>query len=137
MNEHNFSYRRDPDLRASDAEREATADQLRRHHTDGRIDSEEFQERIDRCYSAKTVGELDQLVDDLPRERRERIGRRLIGSRPPLWAVPFVPIVLALLAISALAGWHGHSGFGLLWLIPVFFVVRMCVWRRYRRWDSL
>ena len=39
---------RNPNLRASDADRDATADRLRQHHTDGRIDQEEFQERLDR-----------------------------------------------------------------------------------------
>jgi hypothetical protein len=134
MNEHYFSYHRDPDLRASDADREATADRLRRHHTEGRIDSEEFQERIDRCYAAKTVGELDQLLDDLPRESRGR-SRPLFSGW--LRAIPFAPVVLAIVAISALSGWHHHDGFGLLWLIPVFFLVRCCVWRRVRRWETL
>jgi hypothetical protein len=134
MYERNFTYRRDPDIRASDADREATADQLRRHHTDGRIDSEEFQERIDRCYEAKTLGELDELVGDLPRETTERIGRRRYWR---LWPVAFVPLLLAIVAISALAGWHHHGGFGLFWLIPVFFLIRMCIWRRFRRWETM
>ena len=57
---------RDPNLRASDADREATADRLRQHHTDGRLDQDEFQERLDRCFAAKTVGELAELTRDLP-----------------------------------------------------------------------
>ena len=130
MNETRFSYHRDPNLRASDADREATADRLRRHHTDGRIDSEEFQERLDRCYAAKTVGELDQLVDDLPRETQGRAGRRFYRG---LWAIPLAPVLVAILVVSV-GGWH-HGGFGLLWLIPVFFLIRIGVWRRYRRWD--
>lgn len=46
-------------LRASDAERSATADVLRRHHAEGRLDTDEFEERVERCYAAKTRGELD------------------------------------------------------------------------------
>ena len=135
MYERNFGIFRDANLRASDGDREAMSERLRRHHADGRIDSEEFQERIDRCFSAKTVGELDHLVADLPREERiSRSGHRFYGR---LWAIPLVPIVIALVAISAAAGWHHHDGFGLLWLIPVLFVVRMCLWRRVRRWDSV
>ena len=60
--------RPDPNLRAADADREATSERLRRHHAEGRLDAEEFQERVDRCYQAKTVGELEQLVTDLPPE---------------------------------------------------------------------
>lgn len=136
MYERYFTYHRDPDLRASDADREAMGERLRRHHAEGRIDSEEFQDRLDRCYQAKTMGELDELVDDLPREPVGGTGRRRrFYSR--LWALPLVPIVLAVLAICSLTGWHHHAGFGLLWLIPVFFLIRMCVWRRYRRWEIL
>lgn len=133
MYERYFTYHRDPGIRASDADREATADRLRRHHTEGRIDSEEFQERIDRCYQAKTLGDLDQLVDDLPREAGGRRPRRLYWR---LWPVPLIPVALVIIAISAAAGWH-HGGVGLLWLIPVFFLIRMCVWRRWRRWETL
>jgi DUF1707 SHOCT-like domain len=132
MYERYFTYHRDPDLRASDADREATADRLRRHHTEGRIDSEEFQERIDRCYQAKTIGELDQLLSDLPREPVKRTGRRFYWRMLP---IPLVPIVLAVIAICVGTGWH-HRGFGLLWLIPAFFLIRMCVCRRYRHWES-
>ena len=132
MYERYFTYHRDPELRASDADREATADWLRRHHTEGRIDSEEFQERIDRCYQAKTVGELDQLVADLPRDPVKRPGRYFYSR---LWPLPFVPVLIAILVVSV-AGWH-HDGFGLLWLIPVFFLIRICIWRGYRRWETL
>jgi hypothetical protein len=136
MYERSFGIFRDPSLRASDADREATAERLRHNHSEGRLDTEEFQQRIDRCYSAKTVGELDELVNDLPRESRERVGRRGRRSYWRLWPIPVVPVVLAIIAISAVAGWHHHGGFGLLWLIPLFFFVRMCAWRRYRRWET-
>jgi Flp pilus assembly protein TadB len=131
MYERYFTYHRDPDLRASDADRDATADRLRKHHAEGRIDPEEFQERLDRCYQAKTVGELDELVNDLPRERDPRSARGLYRR---LWPIPLVPLLAAILVISV-ATWH-HGGFGLLWLIPVFFLIRMCVWRRFRRWET-
>src|SRR5690348_18471479 len=52
----------DPNLRASDADREATADRLRQHHIDGRLDQDEFEARLDRCYDAKTVRELAELT---------------------------------------------------------------------------
>lgn len=55
-------------MRASDAEREATAKVLRRHYAEGRLDHGEYEERIDRCYAAKRVGQLDELTFDLPRD---------------------------------------------------------------------
>ncbi len=130
MYEPSFGFRREPQLRASDADREATGERLRRHHADGRLDTEEFQERIDRCYEAKTVGELDELVTDLPPERPNR-DRRWRYTR--LWPVPLVPILFVIALVSM--SWHHHA-FGLFWLIPVLFLIRFCVWRRLRRWDN-
>jgi len=53
-------------LRASDADRDRTADILREALAEGRIDPEEHAERIDAVYRAKTVGELEPIVRDLP-----------------------------------------------------------------------
>ena len=56
----------DPKIRASDADRDRTAALLREHLAAGRLDAEEFQERLDAAYAAKTLGELDELMADLP-----------------------------------------------------------------------
>ena len=48
----------DPDLRASDAEREHHAELLREHAAQGRLTVDELDERLDRVYAARTVGEL-------------------------------------------------------------------------------
>ena len=56
----------DPRIRASDRDRDRTAELLREHHAVGRLDPEEFNERLDRAFAAKTVTELDQLTADLP-----------------------------------------------------------------------
>ncbi|MER8044812.1 DUF1707 domain-containing protein [Streptomyces sp. NPDC094032] len=56
-------------LRASDADRDRIADILRDALADGRIDAEEHSDRIDSVYRAKTVGELEPLVRDLPAAR--------------------------------------------------------------------
>jgi hypothetical protein len=55
-----------PPVRASDADRERTASQLRENHAVGRLDPEEFNERLDRVFEAKTVADLDELTADLP-----------------------------------------------------------------------
>jgi hypothetical protein len=115
--------RRDPNLRAADADREATGERLRRHHAEGRLDTEEFQERIDRCYQAKTVGELEQLVSDLP---PEQISQGRLDLRR-LRMIPLVPIVIAIVVISAVTGGH-HGDFGFWLLIPLFFLFRFWLW---------
>src|SRR4051812_47462413 len=98
--------RRTGGLRASDVDREAMAKILRQHYSDGRLDAQEYDERIDRCYAAKTVRELDELLLDLPRlkEQEPEHGpdRAYRGRRPLWWPAAFVAVVAALIVISAL-----------------------------------
>jgi hypothetical protein len=56
----------DPNIRASDADRDRVASLLREHHAQGRLSPAEFSERLDRAFTATTVGELDRLLADLP-----------------------------------------------------------------------
>jgi Domain of unknown function (DUF1707) len=107
----------EPDLRASDAERSATVDLLRRHHAEGRIDTTELEERIERCYAAKTRGELDALTADLPGPRR----RRRSGQRSSWIPLPFV--LLPLIAAIAITT-HGHA-LWLLWPLAFFMFFRL------------
>jgi uncharacterized protein DUF1707 len=53
-------------VRASDADRDQAAAALREHLAAGRLTTEEFDERLDKAYAAKTLGELDDLMADLP-----------------------------------------------------------------------
>ncbi|KOV59168.1 DUF1707 SHOCT-like domain-containing protein [Streptomyces sp. MMG1121] len=55
-----------PDLRASDADRERVAEVLRDALAEGRLDMEEFEERLEAVYKARTYGELKPLTRDLP-----------------------------------------------------------------------
>ena len=52
--------------RASDADREAVADVLRRAAGDGRLTLGELEDRLETTYSARTYGELEPVVADLP-----------------------------------------------------------------------
>jgi Domain of unknown function (DUF4190)/Domain of unknown function (DUF1707) len=54
-----------PALRASDSDRESAAERLRVAAVDGRIDSEELEERLSAVYSARWVADLDRLVADV------------------------------------------------------------------------
>jgi hypothetical protein len=86
-------------LRASDTERSATAELLRRHHVEGRLDNDEFEERIERCYAAKTRGELDALTIDLPRPEHLQLPAPRRQRRPPRPLAAFVAIA-ALVAVT-------------------------------------
>ncbi|WP_373313098.1 DUF1707 SHOCT-like domain-containing protein [Streptomyces morookaense] len=55
-----------PAMRASDADRDRVADILREALAEGRLTAEEHGERIAAVYQARTVGELEPLVHDLP-----------------------------------------------------------------------
>ncbi|SNS49458.1 Cell wall-active antibiotics response 4TMS YvqF [Actinacidiphila glaucinigra] len=57
------------DIRASDADRDRVADILRDALAEGRLTTEEHSERLDGVYAAKTVGELEPYVRDLPAGR--------------------------------------------------------------------
>jgi uncharacterized membrane protein len=56
----------DPRIRASDADRDRAAALLREHHAAGRLTAEEFHERMNKALDAKTLGEIDELMADLP-----------------------------------------------------------------------
>jgi Domain of unknown function (DUF1707) len=89
----------DPDIRASDADRDRTASLLREHHAAGRLTAAEFSERLDRAFEARTVGEIDGLLKDLPgidlyrlpdsaltrQPRQRQVARRQPGGRSRAW----------------------------------------------------
>src|ERR1700759_4794551 len=54
------------DLRVSDAERQAVADQLSHHFGNGRLDQAEFDERLSQAMNAKPSRDLDGLPPALP-----------------------------------------------------------------------
>ena len=56
----------DPRIRASDAERDRAAALLREHHAAGRLTAEEFHDRMNKALDAKTIGEIEELMEDLP-----------------------------------------------------------------------
>lgn len=121
----------DPNLRVGDADREQVAGRLRKSHAEGRLDLCEFQERLEHCYAAKTLGQLRELVKDLPRAE-ELEGRRTFDRlRPTGWRlVPVIPILLVLLVASAASG-HEHHLFW-LWIPIAFLFWRSFWWRRGR-----
>jgi len=68
------------EMRVSDAEREATAAELREHYASGRLTLDELNERMDRAFAARTRGDLDALMRDLPSARPGGTG--FSGARP-------------------------------------------------------
>lgn len=122
-----------PTLRASDADRDQLADELRAHAVAGRIDTDELEERLQRAYAARTLGELDELRRDLPatpeqlalavRERRSQLVRRTIQETGGS---------LGLFAICT-AIWVGSGATGFFW--PLFVVIGVIGLLLRNSWD--
>lgn len=92
--------------RASDAERDQTLSVLREHAAAGRLTLEEFSERTERVYAARTTGELELLGADLPatpeeraRPRPKRLTLAVLGNtqRTGRWRLPRFSTGLVLL----------------------------------------
>jgi hypothetical protein len=116
---------RDRSLRAGDGDRDAFVAILREQHLAGRLDSDEFQERLDACMAAKTYADLDRLVTDLPGDRDERPrGGRPWRTHP--WPLALVPLAL----IAAIVVGTGHHAWFLIPLVA-FLVIRPLVWRSW------
>jgi len=72
----------DPNIRASDADRDRAATLLREHHAAGRLSPEEFTDRLEQALRAKTVGEIDSLLSDLPGIDLYRLPDAALTRRP-------------------------------------------------------
>jgi Domain of unknown function (DUF1707) len=80
------------EMRVGDAEREAAAAELREHYASGRLTLDELNERIDKAFAAKTRGDLNVLMTDLPSRRPEAAGAPgAIGAGPSGAGGPFGP----------------------------------------------
>jgi hypothetical protein len=125
-------YRHDDrsDLRLSDADRDKAVARLSEHYAVGRLDKEEFDERSDAVWSAKTEADLAPIFADLGPTRSEQTRRG--GAWPGPWGrrgwfpVPFVPVLFVLIALTILT----HIPFILLAFLGCFFVFS----RRRRSW---
>ena len=70
-----------PEVRASDADREAVIARLEKALGEGRIDLDEFGQRASATYAARTTAELDRLLGDLPSDAPRR--PEIVGTRGP------------------------------------------------------
>jgi len=88
-------------IRASDRDREHTADMLRDAYAAGCLDGGELEQRSGLAYAARTLDDLQSLTADLPAWLLERPVPGQYGFRPsPQRSAPLLPWGLA----AALAG---------------------------------
>ena len=92
-----------PVLRAGDADRERAIEQLRLHAAEGRLQTEELEARVHAALAARTLGELEPLLHDLPRLPGGRSrARPRVASQQRLRSI--LPLAILLIAIWALTG---------------------------------
>jgi hypothetical protein len=115
-------------MRASDADRDAALADLSEHFQAGRLTAEELDERTGQALTARTWGELTELLADLPATRpatRPWAGTSASTrpeppsgrTAPPLTALAAIGIVAVLVIVA-------HA-WGLIWLlIPVLLMAR-------------
>jgi hypothetical protein len=122
-------------MRIADSDRDRAAAQLRDYYAEGRLTSEELDERVSAALSAKTAGDLRRLMADLPGTAPAAGGppygsQSWGGSRPvPPWAgrrrrgPRLLPILLLLLIAAILL----PGGWVLFALIKVFLLFWLLV----------
>ncbi|BFU47065.1 DUF1707 domain-containing protein [Krasilnikovia sp. MM14-A1004] len=108
------------EMRAADADRQQVAARLQAALDEGRLDLAEYDERLQRAYAAKTYGELDTLLTDLPAvPMRENLGAAVVAAQQHatrrwllrVWSswVPAVAVTTAVWGATSLAS--GHAGY--------------------------
>jgi hypothetical protein len=97
---------RRPELRLSDADRDDAISRLGDHYAAGRLDKDEFDERSDAVWTARTGADLVPVFADLGSVQASgRTPARRYGGpwgRRGWFPVPFAPVLFVLIALTVL-----------------------------------
>jgi sterol desaturase/sphingolipid hydroxylase (fatty acid hydroxylase superfamily) len=93
---------------------------------EGRLLAEELEERLEAVFAARTYGELDALVADLPvpRPRRQPVRRQLSPAHYVVGAALMVfalPVLVALVVAAVVLAFTGFAAMWVLWLALAWF----------------
>lgn len=91
------------EVRLADADRERAIVRLSEHYAAGRLDKDEFDERSDAVWTARTAGDVEPVFADLEPATLERREPRppARGARRGRLPVPFLPMLFVLIALTA------------------------------------
>jgi hypothetical protein len=116
------------DTRIGDAEREGATTRLNNHFAAGRLDHEEYAERLDAIWSARTRADLDQLFWDLPHTPAP-----VVAARPAPVARSGMPTFVPVLVIAIIVGVAVVKSAPLVLLIAAVWFVFLRPSRRHTR----
>lgn len=124
-----------PHLRASDADRDRVAALLREHHAAGRLTADEFSERLTAAFAAKTMGDLDELMADLPAiDLYQLPGQSVAHQSSALAWHPVGELVTRTAAIGAVIALYVATGVLFhIWWIPWWLIILIVAARMARR----
>jgi hypothetical protein len=118
------------DLLASDADRARVSGELRTHYESGRLTLDEFQERLDETHEARTEGQLEQVLRQLPAKRPT------VSPRDTRWrslALQYALVNVVAVLIWVFGGANGDFWPKWVFLVTLFMFTRRAFGRRCRR----
>ncbi|MFF4420078.1 DUF1707 domain-containing protein [Streptomyces sp. NPDC001549] len=104
-----------PELRASDADRDRVVERLRDAVAEGRLDMEEFEERLDAVYKSRTYAELEPLTRDLPAPAGGPVARPTAAAEP--WTGRIGGAGSSATAVAVMSGFQRKGR----WTVPARF----------------
>jgi Domain of unknown function (DUF1707) len=133
------------ELRVGDADRQGVVAELQRHYVDGRLNSDELDERVAQTLKARTFGDLAVPVADLPALASAALIQPEAGEAydhspgfslgPPIGALMVAIGVLAFLSMFVFPTMHlGAMSFWPVFVLGFFFIGRPRRSGRRARW---
>jgi hypothetical protein len=94
------------DILVADSDRATAADEIREHYDSGRLTLDEFESRLAEVHSARTRGDLEHALRQLPR-REPPASLRVRDRRWGSLALQYALVNLVCILVWALSGAHG------------------------------
>jgi Domain of unknown function (DUF1707) len=113
---HGMAAREYGHMRSSQADRERAIDVLKAAFAEGRLDQDEYTERVGRVYASRTYADLAMLTGDLPAGPLGTLAPRTVFppervAPPSIPAAararpgpPFIPVLVVVLLMATMAG---------------------------------
>ncbi|MEU9148396.1 DUF1707 domain-containing protein [Streptomyces sp. NPDC048349] len=106
-----------PELRASDADRDRVVERLRDAVAEGRLDMEEFEERLEAAYTSRTYAELEPLTRDLPAAGGAAPLAAPVGAAGSSWPARIGGRGTSTNAVAVMSGFQRKG----VWTVPARF----------------